>query len=279
MCKKFLVTGILVAVVAFAFFGRATISHVSHGVSWLRSEVDESVPVEFKLDKARSAIEASEPQIRELNRNIAEKQVEIRYLERELAGLRSRQNEQKSVLRTQWEALQVEQASYRFLGRDVTRTSMRKDADLRLRRIKASDQMISSKEQRLDALVTGLGHVREALDNLVAKREELITQVEMLEAKRRETEAKKASTLDIDVDGSDLAEAAEILARVEKQLDVEMQVMENNRPLIGESMAMDDLIDVEARISAYLDGSEAPADEVFMAGSEMLPVLETANGR
>ncbi len=278
MCKKFVITGILAAVAAFVIFGSATISHVSHGVGWLRAEVEDSVPVEFKLDEARKAIKAAEPKIRDLNRSIAEKQVEIRYLERELVGLGSRQAEQKNLLRTQWESLQVERASYRFLGREVSRQTLRKDADLRLRRIKAADQMIQSKQERLDALVNGLGHVRSALENLIGKREELITQVEMLEAKRRESEAKKATTLDIEVDGSDLAKAAEILSKVEKQLDVEMQVMENNHPLIGEYLVSDELIDVEERISAYLDGREAPAADLGPVHDDGIPALEAVSG-
>lgn len=276
MCKKFVLTGILLAAGAFALFGTATVSHITHGVGWLRAEVEDSVPVEYKLDKAREAIKAAEPKIRELNRSIAEKQVEIRYLERELVSLKARLGDQKDLLRTQFESLQVEQASYRFLGRDISRRNMRQDADLRLRRIKAADQVLKSKEERLDALVNGLGHVRSALDNLVAKREELITQVETLEAKRRETEAKKASTLDIRVDGSDLAEAADILARVEKELDVEMQVMENDRPLIGEHAIPGESDDVEARISAYLDGAEAPADLDPTCG-DSFPVLEAVS--
>ncbi|MCB9832970.1 MAG: hypothetical protein H6807_10875 [Planctomycetes bacterium] len=276
MCKKFVVTGILAAVVAFVLFGGATFSHISHGVGWLRAEVEDSVPVEMKLDKARDAIEASEPKIRELNRTIAEKQVEIRYLERELAGLRQARTTQRAVLETQRQALTVDQASYRFRGVEVSRARMRMDADRRLHDLKNADQLIASKEARLEALSNGLGHVRVALDTLIAKREELITQCEMLEAKRRETEAKKAVTLNIEVDGSDLAEAADILARIERQLDVEMQVMENEQPLIGDGLGIaPELDDVESRISAYLDGPEAPAAELSPADCEALPALKS----
>ncbi|MFT7620646.1 MAG: chromosome segregation ATPase [Planctomycetota bacterium] len=255
MCKKLAMTVVAASIAAFILFGTSAFSHLSHGVGWVRGQVEENVPVQYKLEKARKAIKTAEPKIRQYNRDIAEKQVEIRYLERELSQLSHEATTARMTLKDQWETMKVQKASYTFLGSRVSHSQMRQDAALRLRRVKAADQMVASKSERLNALQSGLKHIHEALGNLGNKREELITLCDVLEAKMRETEAKKAATLDIEVDHSDLAKAAEILASVEKQLDVEMQVMRNNRPLLGESqMAAETPIDLNAQISSYLDG-------------------------
>ncbi len=257
MFKKLAMTVVAASVLAFIFLGSSAFSHISQGVGWVRGQVAEKVPVEYKLKKARQAIKAAEPKIRKYNRDIAEKQVEIRYLERELAQLRHEQAQARLTLKAQWQTLQVEKASYRFLGNTVSRKSMRQDAALRFRRLKSGDQLVASKTERLAALQNGLSHIHEALESLGNKREELITLCDVLEAKMRETEAKKAATMDIyvDQDHSDLVEAAEILANVEKQLDVEMQVMENNRPLLGESrIVIETPLDLNSQISSYLEG-------------------------
>ena len=262
MFKKLAFTGIAATVVAFLLFGTAVFTNISEGVGWVRGQVEENVPIEYKLEKARKAIKSAEPRIREYNRDIAEKQVEIRYLERELGQLRHEAAQARLTLEKQFQMLQVEKASYRFLSRTVSQKQMRRDAALRLRRLKAADDLIASKNARLDALRNGLSHIHEALANLIQTREELVTQCDVLEAKLRETEARKASTLDIEVDHSDMARAAEILSRVEKQLDVEMQVMENNRPLLGESRSvLETPEDLNAQISAYLNGDNKEVEE------------------
>ncbi len=262
MCKKLAFTGVAAAIAAFILFGSSAFTHLSQGVGWVRGQIQENVPVEYKLEKARKAIKTAEPKIREYNRDIAEKQVEIRYLERELAQLRQEQGQARLTLKAQWNTLKVDQASYRFLGNTVSRTHMRQDAAVRLRRLKVADKMVQSKTERLAALKSGLTHIHEALTSLNDKREELVTLCDVLEAKMRETEAKKAATLDIEVDHSDLAEAAEILSAVEKQLDIEMQVMENNAPLLGENKAARETpLDLNAQLSSYLNGEteRAPA--------------------
>lgn len=254
MSKKFLYGGATALVLGFVVFGTSLFGHLSQGVSWVRGEINESIPVEYELARARDFIEKSEPRMRKCKREIAEKQVEIKYLERDLSRLKSQQDRSRGALIRQASFLETDDQQFHFARRVVSRPELERDAALRLQRVKAADKVIHSKESRLGALKNGLVAVKNTLQELAAKREELMASVELLEAKRRETETKRAMTLDLDVEDGNLAQALEILKNVEKRLDVDIQVMENNRPLLDESRFEEiGSAGVQEEISAYLN--------------------------
>ena len=53
MWKKLVFTGVTAAIAAFILFGTSAFTHISHGVGWVRGQVEENVPIEYKLEKAR----------------------------------------------------------------------------------------------------------------------------------------------------------------------------------------------------------------------------------
>ena len=72
MFKKLFIYGGLLTVVAVLLFGGAAFSHVKNGVSWVRGQVQEKVPVEYELQRARQLIQDSKPEIKKCKRLIAQ---------------------------------------------------------------------------------------------------------------------------------------------------------------------------------------------------------------
>ena len=268
MCRKLLITTVAVALVGFMLFGTSAISHVKHGVSWVRGQVKENVPVEYELERARELIADADPQIRKCRRVIAEKEVEIRYLEAELRELGEETSAARDRLRMQGAVLEQGHDSYVVGARLVSHGEMRKDAARRLARVKAADQMLKSKRERMRALEASLMAGKVTLEKLMDQKEILANKVSELEAKLRETEAKKAMTLNVEVDGSNLAKAKEILQDIQKRLDVELQIMETEQPLLDELPATEIFdADVAAEISAYLGGDAKDFEEPVPAAT------------
>ena len=279
MLKKIVVSGAVVSLVAFLFFGTAVMSHVHQGVSWVRGQVKDSVPVEYELERANRLIEKTQPQIQECKNLIGRQMIEIKYLAEELDTLERETVMAKQTLQTQVARLDENEKSYFFYGRQVSYGTLKEDAKRRFTRIKAADSIVTSKLARLGALNKTLVATRKQLDELITRRQELTALAANLKAKLHENAAKKAMTLNIEVDDSDLAKAKKILDEVRMRLDVEAQVMENDRPLLDEmpSENLDD-IDLTQRISAYLQGRrfetapmdlpaiEASTDEVAAEG-------------
>ena len=277
MFKKILIGGGIIALVGFVLFGANVIGHVGHGVSWVRGKVAESVPVEYELERARSLIDETAPQIRDCKRVIAEKQVDIRALAKSVQQLDATHTQNIGRLRGFQERLNTEQVAFRVGSRKIGRGSMEAAAGRLLTRVQAEQEMLAAKSERLVALTRGLKFAQSALDNLLTTRSSLESKVEVLETKLRQTEAMQAATANVELDDSTLAKANEILEKCEKRLSVAQQLIENEAPYIADDIDLDALEnrDVSDQISAWLDGrnqSEAngPLEEtvITLEGSE-----------
>lgn len=267
MCKKLFIFSGTLALLGFLVFGTHAVSHVTQGVSWVREQVEDSVPIEYEIDRAKGLIEDSGPQIRECKRVIATKQVEIRYLENEIVKLQRELDDLDGSLKTTHAALTEGAAVYTTSGRRMSKIRLTSHAERQLRRARAVKQMIVSKTERLEALESALAAAEKTCEQLNTQRQNLTSLVATLEAKNQEAEAKKATTLDLDVDDSKLAKAKEILLKVQKKLDVEMQMMENNdQPVFEHDEPMLEDESVTDKISAYL-GYE-PKTEAIQASAQ-----------
>lgn len=279
MFKKFLFVGGGLTLASFLLFGTAAFSHVEHGVSWMRQKVKDSVPVEYELERARELIQKTEPEIRQCKRVIATKQVEIKYLKDDIARREEKQARDKQLLRHKAEQLaDAQKVAFRVNRGEVSRRAYEADAARLLDRVKESDVILTSMAQRLVALENGLGAAKVRLEKVRAQRELLTTQVTSIEAKIQEAKAKEAMAIDLDVDDSSLHEAGKILADLNKKLDVELKVIEMDRPLLDDAMpSFDDVADLHDRISNYLDG--APAEAEFEAEGSLSVTLEPTDAR
>lgn len=255
MCKKFLLYGGGLVALSFLLFGTAAVSHVRNGVSWVRGQVNETVPVEVELERARSMIEETGPQIRECKRIIAERMVEIRSLEQTITELDGKQAQSRTKLKVQQTCLAENRTSYTIQGREISRISVESDAVRTLERLKVQDQILASKRERLSALEKSLAYAQKTLENVLTEKANLEAQLDLLETKLRQTEAMKAATSNINVDSSNLARAKDILSQQSKRLDVVQQMIVNDQPLL-EDITVEEVhaVDVTAQIADYLNG-------------------------
>ena len=252
MFKKTVLFAGGLTLVGFLIFGGSVFSHVKQGLGWVQNQVRDNVPVEYELQRARQLLQASDGQIRDCKRVVAEKQVEIRYLESDVEKLDTKRNDARAKLEQQKKFLDKDQPVYRVRGRRMSRNLVEHDARRRLSRVKAWDKMLVAKRARLDALEKNLHYAQETLEKVISQRAHLESTVDMLETKLRQTEAMKAASLNIDFDDSKLAQAANIIKDCGQRLDVMQQMIENDRPAWDTDVVPEEFGDVTADISNYL---------------------------
>ena len=258
MCKKFFLYGGSILALGFLVFGTAVFGHIRQGASWVRHQVQDQIPVEVELERARALIEETGPQVRDCKRIIAERQVEIRGLDAQIDDLESRQLKSREKLKVQQTCLTENRTSYNFQGREVARVTLESDALRTLERVKTHDQIIASKRERLGALEKSLAYAQKTLENVLTEKANLEAQLDLLETKLRQTEAMKAATSNIAVDSSNLAKAKDILSSQSKRLDVVQQMIVNDQPFLDDlDVSEIPSVDVSSQIADYLSGTKA----------------------
>ena len=256
MCKKFLIYGGALSILIFALAGTSAVARLQHGVAWVRSQMEENVPVEMELDRARALIEQADEQILKQKEVLARKQVSARRLESAING--DEETYARGLERLQYYhgKLQTSQVSYRIGRREVSRVILEAKAGRLLGELKGQEKMIMAKKDQLVALAKAAEYAETTLENFISEQSRLKTLAIALETKLRQTEAMQAATSDDNVDKTDLSQAKSILEKCGERLDVMQQMMENESSFsLHESLDIDlelEESDLDTQISDFL---------------------------
>src|SRR5437762_2301795 len=87
MLKKILIGSVVLTGVALLVLGPAVFSHARHAMGAIRSSVEGAFPIEYELQRAEQLVRDIGPEIDKAKQAVAEEQVEIADLEREVGGL------------------------------------------------------------------------------------------------------------------------------------------------------------------------------------------------
>ena len=82
MIKKSLIAALSVVLVSGVLFGSNAVSYVKTACSRVSSAAEDSVPVEFQIDRARQMVKDLAPEIRHSMHVIAKEEIEVDNLSR-----------------------------------------------------------------------------------------------------------------------------------------------------------------------------------------------------
>ncbi|HEX8525100.1 MAG TPA: hypothetical protein VF669_22805 [Tepidisphaeraceae bacterium] len=205
-------------------FGTDLASYMSSSARSVRSAVKDNVPMEFELRRARDLIDDIIPEMHANVRLIAQQEVEIENLRRDIeAGTRSikEQNTQVQKLR---EALGTNNTSFTFAGINYTRDQVKEDLASRLENVKESQVVLSSKQRLLDNRSRALAAAMQALDRTRAQKSLLESQIAALEGQHKLIQASSIGSA-TPIDNSKLAQSERLISQIKKQLDVAERVL------------------------------------------------------
>jgi len=220
MVKKAILGTALSAGALYLVFGTSAPSYVRTAFCRVRHNAKDAVPVQFEIDRARGEIANIEPAIKDNIEALARAEVDVEYLDREIASTRENlANEKKAMLALRE---RLETGDFRLAGHGhvrYTEDEVKADLARRLDHYRNISRILAEKEATLKAKQKAVVAARKQLTEMAAKKQELLTRLEGIEAHLRMIEATRA-TNEFDFDASALARAKQSVAELEKRLDV-----------------------------------------------------------
>lgn len=225
MLKKSLIgAGIALTLGAFVF-GKDVFSYARTAGSSVRNAVKSEVPIEFEVQRAREMVENLVPDIRRCMHVIAEQQVDIEHLQREIARKDTELEQQKTAILALRQDLDSGDSTFVYASRTYTSDEVKRDLANRFGRYKVAKESLDRDSEILDARRQALAANEKRLDNMLASKQQLEVKVEQLEARLKTLQATQ-SVATIEFDDSQLVRAKKLIAELDKQLDVEQRLQD-----------------------------------------------------
>lgn len=212
------------AVLAVSCFGWDAGSYVWTGLGRVQTSVRESVPVEFEIQRAKQMIAQLDPDIRLNMHAIAEGEVAVSKLEKQIADMRSKLHSDKQVLLRLKDDVSKDQHSYTYGSRTYTISQVKVDLARKFDRYKVQEETVSKLEQILDARQRTLDAAQQKLAAMQAAKKQLEVDVEHLHAQLALVQAAQ-TTSSYTFDDSQLSRTKELMERIQTRLDVASKLL------------------------------------------------------
>jgi len=217
--KKMLIVGGGTALVAVLLFGRGAVSYVRTSAGYVSDAVQDAVPIEFEIERARGMVKDLVPEIRKNMHLIAKEEVEVKRLQEQIARAEEQLEQEKSHLMRLRTDLASEKDVFRYAGRTYSAEQVRMDLANRFDRYKTGEATLASLEQIHDARQRRLEAARQKLEGMMASKRQLQVEVENLDARLQMIAAANA-TSEYQFDDSHLGRVKELISDLKTRLDV-----------------------------------------------------------
>ena len=254
-CVKFGAGGLLMFFLgAFFLFGTELTSMIQTSARSLQKSARESVPVEFELQRAKDKINKILPDLQSQVRMIAEEEVAITALTKEVQQDETRLLAEESKLADLRNEMRTTQVSFKINSRDLDRQQLAEHLKSRFDHFKQGQQSLKSKQRLLDKRKEGLNAALTMLDQMRTRQSELKLKVESLAAQHRLIKASQVQTGTL-TDNSQLSQADQLLSHLETRLAVAERVLDYREDLYDQPVENSVVAetDVLAEFDHYFD--------------------------
>ncbi|MEM9643751.1 MAG: signal peptide-containing protein [Planctomycetota bacterium] len=237
LIKTLMFSLIAVATLGTVFLGKSLPSYVKTSALSVQEAVQDSVPIEFELKRARNLIDAILPQLQAQIRRIAHEEVEIARLEKDIKDSVAQLEKERSAL----VALR-KTADQTFVSASVqssmTSASIRQSSRKQLvgklhgrfERLKQTELAVQSKQRLLEGRQKSLAAAMAQLEKTRDRKIELEQKIETLAANHRLIQNTKIES-GVAIDGSRLSQADQLLTQIQVRLDVAQRVLTHEQDL------------------------------------------------
>lgn len=251
MIKKALIGLGAAGLLAGAIFGSDVFSYARTGANSVRHAVKAEVPLEFEIERARDLVANLVPDIKNCMHVIAEQEVDIEHLNREIARKEQNLLEQKGQILVLRQELEKGEKQYVFASRTYSADDVRRDLALRFEKYKGAEDSLQRDRQILAARNKALAANQQKLDDMLAAKQNLEVQLAQLDARLRSVRAAETvSTLHIDDSG--LTQAKKLIGALNKQLDVREKLLDSEGKFTG-LIPIEPIHDVPENIGDQID--------------------------
>jgi hypothetical protein len=272
MIRRVLIGGGTALLLSGLMFGRDAVSYVRTSAGWVKDSVSESVPIEFQIERARKLIDDLEPEVRRNKHLIVREEVALEALARQVQRIEDKQVQEKTnLLRMQTEVSRGTPQIV-FAGHTYAVDHVKRDMEYRFSRYKTNDETLFNQRRVVNARQHSLESARTELEQMMASRNQLMAEVEKLEARQKMVTVAQTSS-EFDLDSSVLARANQLIRDVETRLDVTERMLSSEVSFV-EEIRLDEpeTEDISARVAEYF-GSANPEVESIAAEIAIDPQL------
>jgi peptidoglycan hydrolase CwlO-like protein len=277
MLKKAIIGSFAAVALSALVFGKDVFSYAHTAWSTTRDAVRQEVPLEFQVQRARSAVAQLEPAIHSTLKAIAEQQVDIEHLNKEIARRGDDMQQQKQAVLTLRTDLESGQPTFHYARLTFTADQVRRDLRLRFERFKTAEALLGRDQQILEAREKALAAREHTLDNMLNVKKDLEAEVEQLDA-RLQTVRAEQTVASPEIDESALSNAKRLIVEVNKQLDVQEKLLDAEGKFVGlipveSKVTTADASNLTAEIDSYF--KKAPAEKPVQAQKPTSSVAKT----
>ena len=272
MIRRILIGGGTALLLTGVMFGRDAISYVRTSAGWLKNSVAESVPVEFQIERARKMIDDLEPEVRRNKHLIVREEVALEALAQQVEKLESKQKQEKSNLMRMQAEVNRGTPQIVFAGHSYSVDQVKRDMTNRFERFKTNDETLFNLRRVLNARQKSLESARVELEQMLASRNQLLAEVEKLEARQKMVSVAQTSS-EFNLDSSVLARANQLVREVETRLDVTERMLDSNIQFAEEiPLDLPQSEDIADQVAEYF-GAADPDVEAIAAEVTVDPQL------
>jgi len=205
-------------------FGHDLCSYLTSSARSVRVAVNDSVPVEFQLRRARDLVEDIVPEMQANVRVIAQQEVEIDALRKDIdQSERGLADERARVAKIR-DCLLSQQASFTFGPHAYTREQLKEDLARRFDSSKECDVVLSGKKRLLENRAKSLAAAEQMLEKARSQKAMLESQIATLEAQNKLVQAAAIGSVN-SIDNSKLAQSQKLIDQIKRQLDVAERIL------------------------------------------------------
>ena len=219
MIRRMLAIGGGAALVGVLLVGREAWSYLRTSVGYVTDAVQEAVPTEFQIDRARGMIQDLVPEVRKNMHIIAKEEVELARLDEQIGADQTRLGQEKEQLLRLKTDLTSGKGDFRYAGRTYTADEVRSDLAHRFERYKTGETTLASLKEIRSARQKSLVAARQKLEGMLASKRQLQVEVENLEARVQMIAAAK-STSNYQFDDGQLGRVKELVTNLRSRLEV-----------------------------------------------------------
>jgi len=225
MIKKTIIGTAVVALASTFVFGRDVFSYMKTSFSSARQAIKAEVPIEFEIQRARDMVHNLVPDIRKCMHVIAEEEVSVEHVTKEIARHEAELAKQKQEILALRSDLGQGAQTYQYASRTYTCNDVKRDLACRFERFKVAEATIASKRQILQAREKSIVAAREKLDGMLSAKRDLEVQIEHLDARMKTLQAAQTAS-SVAIDDSQLSRAKALISDLNKQLDVAQKLLD-----------------------------------------------------
>lgn len=269
MVRRVVFSTVGLGILGAFLFGRTAASYVSTCWGRITDSVEQSVPVEFQIDRARKMVRDLVPDIERNMHVIAKEEVEVDQLEHQIADAEQHLTKDRSDLMK----LKADAASnkdhFTYGGRNYTIEQVKMDLSNRFERYKTADATLTSLHQMYDAREKSLDAARQKLEGMLAAKRQLEVDVENLEARNKMVEVAQ-TTSNYQFDDSQLGRVKELVTDLRTRLEV-AEKMVNAESNLHDEIPVDQATpaNIVEQVNQYFTPDQSKPDQSKVAKAEI----------